>query len=101
MRCPGCKKHQVRKNGHQHGKQRYQCLHPACEVNWFVANPCRAKYPTEAAAYMRNYRARKKKATQQHLKAYHRHKRDDWETPAGVFDPLAQEFGCTLDVCAT
>ena len=27
--------------------------------------------------------------------------RQDWETPATVFDPLNAEFGFTLDVCAT
>lgn len=28
-------------------------------------------------------------------------KRQDWETPPEIFDPLNQEFGFTLDVCAT
>lgn len=28
-------------------------------------------------------------------------KRQDWETPASVFEPLHREFGFTLDVCAT
>ena len=28
-------------------------------------------------------------------------KRQDWETPAVLFDPLNNEFGFTLDVCAT
>ena len=27
--------------------------------------------------------------------------RQDWETPASLFDPLDAEFGFTLDVCAT
>lgn len=27
--------------------------------------------------------------------------RQDWETPASLFDPLNAEFGFTLDVCAT
>ena len=27
--------------------------------------------------------------------------RQDWETPKELFDPLMQEFGFTLDVCAT
>jgi len=27
--------------------------------------------------------------------------RQDWETPASIFDPLNNEFGFTLDVCAT
>ena len=27
--------------------------------------------------------------------------RQDWETPASIFDPLNDEFGFTVDVCAT
>jgi phage N-6-adenine-methyltransferase len=27
--------------------------------------------------------------------------RQDWETPASIFDPLNDEFGFTIDVCAT
>ena len=50
---------------------------------------------------MRAYRLRKKKAAQQHHKIWHRHLKDNWETPADVFDPVQREFGILLDVCAT
>jgi phage N-6-adenine-methyltransferase len=33
-------------------------------------------------------------------KVYHRSACERWETPPDVFDPLNQEFGFTLDVCA-
>src|SRR5262249_3226 len=46
------------------------------------------------------YRVRKAKATQQHLKIWHRHLTDARETPASIFNPVQQEFGITLDVCA-
>jgi hypothetical protein len=57
-------------------------------------------YATNARR-QRAYRLRKKLAAQQHLKIWHRHLKDHWETPAYVFDPVQREFGVSLDVCAT
>lgn len=51
-------------------------------------------YKTPAARY-RAYRKRRA------LKVYHRSQRQNWGTPADVFDPLDAEFHFTLDVCAS
>ena len=58
------------------------------------------RYTTNAAR-QRAYRVRKKRATQQQHKLWHRHfLTDEWGTPAAVFDPVQRELGVTLDVCA-
>lgn len=35
------------------------------------------------------------------VRVEHRHGKDDWETPESLFRPLDEEFGFTLDVCAS
>lgn len=60
----------------------------------------RPRHYATNAARQRAYRVRKKHATQQHLKLWHRHLSDRWGTPPEVFAPVQREFGITLDVCA-
>jgi site-specific DNA-methyltransferase (adenine-specific) len=90
----------VRRGKTGRGIQRYKCLNAACPHPWFRATYRTPRFPTHAA-YVADWRRRKRQAAQQHLKIWHRHLKDNWETPATVFDPVQREFGITLDVCAT
>jgi site-specific DNA-methyltransferase (adenine-specific) len=76
-----------------------QCLNPVCSQPFFQHRYVTPKFATHAA-YVADWRRRRKLATQQHLQVWHRHLKDQWETPASVFDPVHHEFGITLDVCA-
>jgi len=100
--CPTCKQSAIiRKGTTKTGVQLYHCLNAACSQPYFRGRYATPRFTTLThAEYVAEWRRRQKQATQQHLKIWHRHLKDQWETPAYVFDPLQIEFGFTLDVCA-
>jgi phage N-6-adenine-methyltransferase len=93
--CPTCKGRDVYRHGkNKNGIRRYLCRNTQCPQKTFAENYYAPRYATPADC-LAAWRARRK------TKVYHRSNRDDWGTPAEIFDPLDAEFGFTLDVCAT
>lgn len=66
----------------------------------FKSGRGRPRQYQDGAARVRAHRLRKRQATQEHLKVYHRSLTTEWETPQAFFTRLHDEFGFTLDVAA-
>jgi DNA adenine methylase len=63
--CPGCQGTAIARKGRTRtGVQRYRCLNPACPHPYFRADYYHPRFPTHAA-YMADYRARKRAAALQ------------------------------------
>jgi len=66
-----------------------------------VAKVGRPRLYPDIRTTWREGKRRYRKAKQQHMKVYHRSQKVEWETPQWFFDQYNEEFGFTLDVCAS